>query len=370
MTTQTARSAARRPRRDGAPTSVSGSTPASRDPFGLPVEVRLRSGERRRAQLSARGHCELWVEALHSGLAGLIEVVLASRGPDGALRMRRQDPERFREAGDRAGVWALARESNDRGLEAFCTPATLARAAAGNGAVGELGSVWVDIDESAGAERLRAFPRRPHMVVASGGSGGVHAYWRLAVPVSPGDGEAANRALAVALGGDPQSTNRGRIMRLPGTLNRKRRRVAACRVVMCDLARPGYELDELCAGLSDPRRDGGSRRGSGPGAVGDDHCRTIPAGVYFERLAGTAVPRSGLVSCPAPDHPDRHPSCSVSGTVWWCFACGRGGSIYDLASVLEGGPVGTALRGEEFRRARELVAAAFGEPPPKQSGRR
>lgn len=38
---------------------------------------------------------------------------------------------------------------------------------------------------------------------------------------------------------------------------------------------------------------------------------------------------------------------------WWCFGCGRGGGIYDLGSLLAGGPCGAALQGEEFRRVRE-----------------
>ncbi len=38
-----------------------------------------------------------------------------------------------------------------------------------------------------------------------------------------------------------------------------------------------------------------------------------------------------------------------------------GGAIYDLASVLLGGPTGQALRGEEFKRARAYVRDAFGE---------
>jgi hypothetical protein len=342
----------------------------SRDGFAPPVELRLRSGERRREPLSARGHCELWVEALHSGRGGLVEVVAATRTGDGGLRIERRRPERFRSAGDRAGVWALAREANERGMEAFCTPATLAFAEAGNDAVGELGAAWVDIDDSAGVERLRAFAHRPHLVVASGRPGGLHAYWRLAAPVPPKKGEAANRALAQALGGDRQSANRGRIMRLPGTLNRKPRPPAACWVVTCDLARAGYELAELCAGLEDPRRPVDPRAEGRPFEL-DDPYREIPAELYFERLAGVAVPRSGLVSCPAPDHPDRNPSCSVGGTVWCCHSCGRGGSIYDLASALGGGPVGEALRGEEFRRARELVAAAFGRAPaPSERERR
>jgi hypothetical protein len=46
---------------------------------------------------------------------------------------------------------------------------------------------------------------------------------------------------------------------------------------------------------------------------------------------------------------------------WWCCGCGRGGEIYDLASLLEGGPWGSELRREAFRAARELVAARLAD---------
>ena len=78
------------------------------------------------------------------------------------------------------------------------------------------------------------------------------------------------------------------------------------------------------------------------------------------------MPRDGLVSCPAPEHEDRNPSCSVGAspvTGWCCHAggCGARGAIYDLASVLLGGPWGHELRGEAFKRARAYVADVFGE---------
>ena len=78
------------------------------------------------------------------------------------------------------------------------------------------------------------------------------------------------------------------------------------------------------------------------------------------------VPRGGLVLCPA--HDEQHPSCSVgvsSDHGWKCHAgsCGAGGAIYDLASVLLGGPWGPQLRGEAFKRARAYVIDVFGEPP-------
>jgi hypothetical protein len=78
------------------------------------------------------------------------------------------------------------------------------------------------------------------------------------------------------------------------------------------------------------------------------------------------VPRDGLVCCPAAGHVDRNPSCSVgtsSDQGWRCHAggCGARGAIYDLASVLLGGPWGRELRGEAFKRARAYVADVFGE---------
>jgi hypothetical protein len=50
---------------------------------------------------------------------------------------------------------------------------------------------------------------------------------------------------------------------------------------------------------------------------------------------------------------------------WRCHAggCGARGAIYDLASVLLGGPWGPRLRGEEFKRARAYVIDVFGELP-------
>jgi hypothetical protein len=44
------------------------------------------------------------------------------------------------------------------------------------------------------------------------------------------------------------------------------------------------------------------------------------------------------------------------------MSCGASGGIYDLASLVLDGPAGRALRGEDFKRARELVLAPLEEP--------
>jgi hypothetical protein len=227
--------------------------------------------------------------------------------------------------------------------------------------------VWIDVDEPAQLWRLREFRHRPHLVVYSG-SGGAHAYWRLAAVAAPEELEAANRKLAAHLGGDLASCDRARIMRLPGTDNAKAGR--PCRLAFVDLARPSVALAALVRGLEDPDPPAPPpdpetlRRWAKRNAL--DDARQVPPPVYFRLLAGVEVPeRGGDVRCPLPDHDEQNPSCRVYPTAdrgWLCFGCRRGGSIYDLASLLERGPGGRrgALHGEEFRRVKRRVYEALG----------
>jgi len=170
---------------------------------------------------------------------------------------------------------------------------------------------------------------------------------------------------------DPACAERSRVMRLAGTVNGKTG--AHARVIEADLQLPPYPVGQLVGDLPDPgpRVPRRSRR---PSDSRDPYKRISPP-EYFEKLAGIVVPRDRLVSCPAPGHVDRNPSCSVGSTPdqgWCCHsgACGARGAIYDLASVLLGGPWGHELRGEAFKRAREYVAGAFGElkkePPERE----
>ena len=81
-------------------------------------------------------------------------------------------------------------------------------------------------------------------------------------------------------------------------------------------------------------------------------------------LAGVVVPPIGTGALPLPhtSRPGpvlRRRQRRLAGLV--LRSCGVGGAIYDLASVLLGGPTGQALRGEEFKRARAYVRDAFGE---------
>ena len=219
------------------------------------------------------------------------------------------------------------------------------------------------------------------------GSGGVHAYWELAEPlpattvigrrgelVEPI--ERAHLRLIHHLGtgadgkpnvADPACAERSRVMRLAGSVNGKTGTHA--RILEADLALPAYPIRQLVGDLPDPVRR--PRLGSTHPARSSDPYKRISPREYFERLAGIVVPRDGLVNCPA--HEDRVPSCSVGTDAsqgWRCHAggCGARGAIYDLASVLLGGPWGPQLRGEAFKRARAYVIDAFGEPIEDHNG--
>ena len=152
-------------------------------------------------------------------------------------------------------------------------------------------------------------------------------------------------------------------MRLAGTINHKSG--AWARILEADLALEAYTINELVGDLSDPDWAPVAKPVRDRHGRSADPYKRIPPPEYFKRLAGINVSRRGLVSCPVPQHRDRHPSCSVGADAdqgWCCHSasCGARGAIYDLASVLVGGPWGPRLRGAAFARARELVVRAFG----------
>lgn len=368
----------------------------------LACRVRLADGRVFSGGLPARRHRSLQLGLLHSETAGLVELTPGTRRADGRLEVdRRVDREHFLPGGassdprwlasllthaDRivSGHYAEWRPTERTGEEVFVGVAERTAPAGNRHAVASAQWLWVDVDRADRLDALWLFlAERPcHLLIASGGSGGVHAYWKLAEPLpalwtrpdgivtEPIDG--ANRRIIHALGvdgqgrpdvADPQCADRSRVMRLAGTINFKSG--AWARVLEADLALEPYPIEGLVGDLPDPASVASqARRWRSDGAGGDPY-KTIAPPEYFLRLAGIRVPARGLVSCPVPSHRDRHPSCSVGASAeqgWCCHSasCGARGAIYDLASVLEGGPWGTQLRGEAFARARDHVIRAFG----------
>jgi hypothetical protein len=268
-------------------------------------------------------------------------------------------------------------------VEVFAAPAVRREPRGDKHAVTHTRALWVDVDQPGELPALWAFlATRPcHLLIQTAGSGGAHAYWKLDQPLPAiqsldGNGdvvEPIERAhlrlihhLGVGADGKPNVADlackdRSRVMRLAGSVNGKTGQHA--RILEADFRLPPYPIAALVGDLPDPIATGSSA-GSRPRnrSHHEDPYKRISPPEYFEALAGIEVPRGGLVRCPA--HEDRHPSCSVgidSGSGWCCHACGARGAIYDLASVLLGGPFGRELRGEAFKRARAYVADVFGE---------
>ena len=374
------------------PTAIAGHAPQRVQPAlqGLRCRVRLPDGRVFAGELSPERHRSLQVGLLHDETEGLVEVAAGVRR-DGRLQIttRRRADHFLAGGGSHGDGWRqplleLATRHADRGEEVFLAPAARYTRRGDKHAVCASRWLWVDVDRPGQLHALWAFlAERPcHLLVESGGSGGVHAYWKLTQPLpatrtvtATGELvepiERANLRIVHRLGvaedgkpnvADPACAERSRVMRLAGTVNGKTG--AYARIVEADVQLPPYPVEQLVGDLPDPTSRV-SRR-AGPQGQGRDPYKRISPPEYFEKLAGIVVPRDGLVSCPARGHVDRHPSCSVGinpDQGWCCHSgeCGARGAIYDLASVLLGGPWGHELRGEAFKRARAYVADVFGE---------
>jgi hypothetical protein len=196
--------------------------------------------------------------------------------------------------------------------------------AGGKKAISSVSTLWVDCDDPRAAQLLAAFRPAPAIVVASGPTGR-HAYWLLDEALTPDQAEIANRRLAHVLGADPQSTDAARILRPPGTLNFKYGPPAT------------VELERFCPERVAASTVAGPLPEPAPVAppvpLRYDALREIEPAVFVRVLLGVDVPRSRKVLCPF--HRDDSPSLHVYETGergWYCFGCGRGGSIYDLAA--------------------------------------
>lgn len=256
----------------------------------------------------------------------------------------------FLPAKDIAGI-AAAVERFAPHADAFLGVLPRARRGGGRADLVARGAVvWADCDTDESVTKLERFTPRPSVVVASGTATNRHAYWVLcdASPIS--EIEAANCALARNLGADQACVDGARILRPPGTLNRKRRVPRPVRLEHLDL-NDRHDLATLVGEHEDPARPPEPRRPVRRRA-GGDRLTAIPPPVYVERLTGRTVPRSRKVRCPL--HEDRTPSLHAypePDAGWYCFGCGRGGSIYDLAALLWG----VTPRGSDFLHLRDQL---------------
>ena len=370
-------------------TARAGPTQATR----LRCRVRLSDGRVFSGALGPERHRALQLGLLHSASDGLVELA-AGRRRDGDLRIStRERPDHYLPGGTSGppdwmeGLLELAARHADRGEEVFVAPAVRHAPRGTKDAVAHTRWLWVDVDQPGQLPALWAFvAERPcHLLVETGGSGGVHAYWRLDQPLPASHVvretgelvepiERAHLRLIHHLGtdrhgkptvADPQVKDRSRVLRLAGTVNGKTG--AYARILEVDFQLSAYPVRGLVGDLPDPApATAPAARRQGTRSTHPDPYKQISPPEYFEQLAGLDVPHGGLVSCPAAWHDDQHPSCSVGtdASQGWCChsgSCGARGAIYDLASVLLGGPYGRELRGDAFKRARAYVADIFGD---------
>ena len=363
---------------------------SSRPPGGLRCRVRLDDGRTFCGELPAERHRALHIGMLHSQSNGLVELAAGTRR-DGTLHIHtRARADHFLPGGGTgAAGWleallALAAIHADRGEELFIAPAVRSQARGEKDAVAHTRALWVDIDQPGQLHHLWALlAERPcHLLIESGG-GGAHAYWLLDKPLpatdedqpsgsAPDPIERAHARIIHRLGVDEHGRpnvadvackDRSRLMRLSGSVNGKTGRPA--RILEADFQLAPYPIEQLVGDLPDPTPPGTTRRHR---AESSTRIRTSGSArpSTSKRSPGSRYRAAGWSAAPPPGTPDQHPSCSVgtdSTTGWKCHggSCGAGGAIYDLASVLLGGPWGRELRGEQFKRARAYVADVFGE---------
>jgi hypothetical protein len=372
------------------------------DPVLLPCRVTLADGTTAAGAYPPAAHTRAFLRAIVTHQEHVAAWLEIPRGPriDGELRVARWPRENFHDPADHAAILAHVERHARRGQELFCgiVPKTEPEPRKEAAAAGRV--VWVDIDRKSTADpptieqieqllegeiatdalvaaaRLLALPARPHLVAFSG-SGGAHGYWRIEQTLDAEWIERANVRLIhhIGDGADYASFDRNRFMRLPGTRNLKSGRY--CQLIYADLTSRAYDVRDLVGDLPDPPADDPRapkrirRQPTAPsprrGAIDDPVDRWTPR-EYFAALCGVAeTNRDGKARCPLPDHDDPRASLWIGDSPeagWFCFGCSRGGRIFDLASLLIGGPWGADLRGEAFREARAELERRLRVPIP------
>ena len=216
--------------------------------------------------------------------------------------------------------------------------------------------VWADCDDGVATTALGKAELAPSIIVESGSDHGCHAYWLLTEPAGIAEVEQLNRRLALALGADGRCADGARILRPPGTQNFKY--TPPGRVVLAKFdPEVRSTVDELNAWLPEQPAPEPEQWTKTPRRFGSDPLRSITPANYARVLLGVTVDRSRKIKCPF--HDDGTPSLHLYPTAeegWYCFGCGRGTSIYDMAAAAW--RMGT--RGSEFLELRRRLMALFG----------
>lgn len=188
--------------------------------------------------------------------------------------------------------------------------------------------LWVDIDIAhdkpfksikRALKLLRRFKLKPTMVVKSGH--GLHVYWCFKEPVTLEVSRAKEllRSLAERIGGDLQSAEPARLLRMPGTFNWKQKNAKKLCKVICLKPNRRYRLTQLKKQLSVAKKEPQKSEIKNP----QDYFEFFTRHVKELRKTSTL---QAMGSCPF--HDDKNPSWSLrtSDGVWHCFGCARSGN--------------------------------------------
>ena len=181
-------------------------------PAGLRCRVRLADGRVFTGALPPERHRAIQLGMLHADTAALVELTPGTRSADGKLALdRRRRAEHYLPGGAAGrsdwlaalvahaeqivtGAYATGRAGAGPREEAFVGVAPRIHRRGDKHAITHSRFLWVDVDEPGELPALWALlAERPcHLLIESGGSGGAHAYWKLAEPLAatrlePGD---------------------------------------------------------------------------------------------------------------------------------------------------------------------------------------
>jgi len=310
------------------------------------------------------------------GLEGLVGYLaaLAGSAPAGQLlelRYRRSGGgmgQRFFDC-RRPDATAAAIAVLGRRQDVYVGAAPRARREGTRDAIAAGWALWADCDGEAAAGALAAFDPAPAMLVRSGSAENRHGYWPLTAPLEPAPLEDANRRVAFALGADRACTDAARVLRPPGSMSFKHKPPVS--VVLERFTGERFQTDELLARLPEIPPPAARPTPAEPALVepGGDPLREVEPAVYVTVLTGQVPGRDRKVSCPF--HRDRTPSLHAYETAadgFYCFGCGRGGSVYDLGAEL----LGLSTRGREFLELRARLYELLlpdREPPSAHASR-
>jgi hypothetical protein len=333
-----------------------------------PVALLDPLGHRQDIALTPGGHVALFVRAIHApqiaeltrhaGRPGLIEACRVRRDPGGRPRPDRgAERSLFAGCGDVVALQQIASETRDANQE--CWVSVLGRPTPQPGGASVPGGrvLWADCDTPHALHAARKLVRRVpvRLLVESAGAQDAterrrHLYLLVNRWLGADELERANARLAELLGSD-RVGDRGRLMRLPGTINRKGSAPGRlCRIVACDLHSPPVDLDDLLGDLvpvapKPTPKPAASGRPAGPlPAV------SLSAREWFALLEpDRPVNRYGYARCPL--HDDTTPSLKLYDPPqdgWYCWGCARGGDIVEFLAWRRHG-----------QRARDLDARAW-----------